>query len=111
MLFVLKKEEIGYLQELAQAQLILDKEKGLERFLEYQKQRFPWVETAKTREKDLHKKILEDVVKRGPILVTAENKKPGIRSRMVQHTQKKMTPEERHKQNEFYKKLGKVIPT
>ena len=113
LLYVLKKEEIEYARDLALAQIQLDKDKGLERFNEYRKTMFPWVETAKKRDEDFHRKLLADVVKQGPLFVQATHT-PKFKSRLVQRIEKDKTPkvtrEVLQKQNEIYKRLGKTIP-
>lgn len=96
------------------AQIQLDKEKGLERFNEYRKTMFPWVETAKKRDDDMHKQLLERAVKSGPLVITASGKnKNEIKSRMVQRVQRASPADakaEIRKQNELYKRLGKTVP-
>jgi hypothetical protein len=113
LLYVLKKEEIEYTRDLALAQIQLDKDKGLERFNEYRKNMFPWVETAKKRDDDAHKKLLEEVVKRGPISIRAMHQ-PKLRSRLVQRVEKhqasKVTKEVLQQQNDLYRRLGKTVP-
>lgn len=109
LLYVLKKEQIEYARDLALAQIQIDKERGLERFNEYRKEMFPWVDTAKKREEDAHKEILEKVVKGGPLVVRAMHQ-PRLKSRLVQRVEKKASPEQRRQQDDLYKKLGKTIP-
>lgn len=113
LLYVLKKEEIEYARDLAMAQVQLDKDKGLERFNEYRKVMFPWVETAKKRDDDFHKKLLAEVVKRGPLTVTAVQQKT-YRSRLVQRvdraTIEKNAKESLQQQDALYKRLGKIVP-
>lgn len=117
LLYVLKKEEIQYMRDLAVAQILVSKEKGAEVFDKYTKTMFPWTEVAKTREEDQHKKILEQIVRAGPLTVRPMQEMKS-KSRLVQKKEAKsastsspMTPEQKKKQNEFYRKLGKTIPT
>lgn len=113
LLFVLKKEEIEYARDLALAQIQLDKDKGLERFNEYRKAAFPWVETAKKRDEDAHKKLLAQVVKQGPIVVRAMHQQK-FRSRLVQRVEKSQAPkatrEVLQQQDALYRKLGRAVP-
>jgi hypothetical protein len=101
------------MRDLALAQIQISKDKGVEFFNEYQKAMFPWIETGKGRVEDHHKKMLEQAVKMGPLSIKPVSAKP-MKSRLVQQVQKKQTAAEaaaqRRKQDELYKKLGKVIP-
>lgn len=108
---MLRKEQITYSRDLALAQIQIDKDKGLERFQEYRKEMFPWVETAKKRDEDAHKKILAEVVKKGPLVVSKVGTK-SVRSRLVQRVDRKNVSKELlQQQNALYKRLGKTIPT
>jgi hypothetical protein len=113
LLYALKREEIQYMRDLAVAQIMVSKEKGAEVFDKYTKTMFPWMEVAKNRDDEQHKKILEQIVKAGPLTVVPMQEKKG-KSRLVQRRETKsgpLTPEQKKKQNELYKKLGKSIPT
>lgn len=113
LLYVLKKEEIEYTRDLALAQVQVDKDKGIERFNEYRKVMFPWIETAKKRDDDAHKKLLADVVKQGPIVVRAVQQQK-FRSRLVQRVEKGQTPKATREvlaqQDALYRRLGKTVP-
>jgi len=113
LLYVLKKAEIEYTRDLALAQIQLDKDKGLERFNEYRKTMFPWVETAKKRDDEAHRKILDEAVKRGPLVVRPLHQQK-IKSRLVQRVEKhqasKATKEVLQQQNDLYRRLGKTVP-
>lgn len=115
LLYCLKREEIEYTRDLALAQIQISKEKGVEAFNDYRKVMFPWVDTAQKREEDTHKKLLEQLVKAGPLSITPMKSASGkIRSRLVQRKEasekKPNTEEQRKKQNELYKQLGNMIP-
>ncbi len=98
------------MRDLALAQIQISKDKGVEFFNAYQKAMFPWVETGKARIEDQHKQILERAVKNGPLSIRPLNMKP-MKSRLVQRVEKKQaTAEQRRKQDELYKKLGKSVP-
>ena len=110
LLYVLKKEEIEYSKELAMAQIQIDKEKGLEQFENYRKKMFPWVDTAKRREKDIHQKVLLDAVKGGP-LVIRPMEQPRAKSRLVQRREVSTPPVLNKKRlDTIYSQLGKVVP-
>lgn len=113
LLYCLKREEIAYTRDLAMAQIQISPEKGVEVFHKYQKAMFPWVDSGKGRVEDHHKKLLDQAVKMGPLSIKPVGAKP-VKSRLVKQVQKKQSAAEaalqRRKQDELYKKLGKVIP-
>lgn len=114
LLYVLKREEIEYTRDLALAQIQISKDKGVEVFNEYRKAMFPWVDTAQKREETNHKKILEQIVKAGPLSIKPLQMGGGkMRSRLVQRKEVREQPtseEQLKQQNELYKKLGSMIP-
>ncbi len=115
LLYVLKKEEIEYTRDLALAQIQISKDKGVEIFNEYRKAMFPWVDTAQKREETNHKKILEQIVKAGPLSIRPLQMGGGkMRSRLIQRKevreQQPASEEQLKQQNELYKKLGNMIP-
>lgn len=74
--YFLRKDEIEYARDLAQAQLGLDPKKGIERFVDFQKTIFPWMETAQKREKESHANVLKKFVNAGA-LVVSQSMTPG----------------------------------
>jgi hypothetical protein len=111
LLYLLKKEEQEYSRDLALVQVQVDKDKGIERFNEYRKTMFPWIESAQAREKDIHAQILQRMVKEGPLTVRPMPTR-GYKSRLVKKVEeKKLTVEQRRKQDILLKKLGKAIPS
>lgn len=110
LLYCLKKEEREYTRDLALVQMQIDKDKGVERFNDYRKTMFPWIDTAQKREKDIHSEALQRMVKEGPLVVTATHQKP-FRSRLVKRFEDKQqaSPAQRRKQDAVLKKLGKAI--
>lgn len=68
--YFLRKDEIAYARDLAQAQLGLDPKKGIERFVEFQNTIFPWMATAQKREKEGHASVLKKFVDSGALVVT-----------------------------------------
>jgi hypothetical protein len=109
LLYVLKREEREYMRDLALAQIQLNKDKGAERFNEFRRLMFPWIETAKKRDEDEHKKILKEVVSRGPLVVRAAGQQR-LKSRLVQRVERQDPKVTRDQQNALYSRLGKSIP-
>jgi hypothetical protein len=67
--YFLKKEEIEFKKELALAQLQIDQKQGTERFEEYRKEAFPWIEAAKKRVDSYHAQKLVEAIKAGPLAI------------------------------------------
>lgn len=99
------------MRDLAFAQVQVSKDKGVEVFNEYRKAMFPWIDTAQKRDEGQHKQILEQFVKSGPMTVRPLQEKK-LKSRLIQRKEIKgpLTEDQKKKQNELYKKLGKTIP-
>ena len=107
-LYVLKKEHIEHARLRALAQGIVNKEKAVEAFEEYQHTAFPWIATQKRRDAQAHVKLLADEVRRGGLSIRPLWEKP-LRSRLKtriversQRSEKEMT--------KLYEKLGTVVP-
>ena len=109
LLYVLKREEREYMRDLSLAQIQLNKDKGAERFNEFRKLMFPWIETAKARDDDEHKRVLKEVIGRGPLVVKATSQQR-VKSRLVQRVDGQRQQLTKEQQNELYKRLGKSIP-
>lgn len=93
MLYVIMKERVDHAKMRALMQGIVDKDKGPEVFEEYMKMAFPWIETAKGREKTDHMKKLLAEINRGPIGVTplpGFNKQ--IKSRLKERIERAKAP-------------------
>lgn len=115
LLYVLKREENEYMRDLALAQIQISKSKGAELFNEYRRAMFPWIETAKKRDEDTHKELLKKIVQAGPLAIRPMGLGKPMRSRLVQRVERpELTPEQlkekRAKQDELYRKLGKIVP-
>lgn len=67
----MKQESIEHAKFRALAQIIIDKEKGIESFQEYMKLAFPYLEASKKRDRESFIKKLSDEVRRGAIAVKA----------------------------------------
>lgn len=67
--YFLKREEIEFKKQLALAQLQIDQKQGTERFEEYKKEAFPWIESAKKRVDGYHAQKLLEAVKMGPLAI------------------------------------------
>lgn len=106
----MRLENIEHAKFRAQAQIFMDQDKGIEAFEEYMKIAFPYLESAKKREKADHIKALEQWTKQGPLMVTPMLS-PKMKSRMrhkVIEVDRKRDPE---KANRLYQKMGNTLPT
>lgn len=77
----MRLEDIEHAKFRAQAQIVLDKDKGVTAFEEYMKIAFPYLESVKRREKDDHIKALNQWIGQGPLQVTPMLS-PKLNSRM-----------------------------
>jgi hypothetical protein len=68
-MYVLKKEEIDFKKQLALAQLAIDQKQGTERFEEYKKEAFPWVQSAVKKADDYHREKLMQAIQEGPLAI------------------------------------------
>jgi hypothetical protein len=105
-LLLIQQEAIEHARFRALAQIIVDQEKGVEAFEEYMKIAFPYLTSAKRREKQQYIELLKKEAMRGPIGVTPVTM-PSVNSRMKK---KLMTPAKRAETNSLYQKLGDTIP-
>jgi hypothetical protein len=114
MLYVLKKEQIEHSRLRALAQAIINKEKGKDVFDEYMKVAFPWLETAKQRDKTNHVRILMEEVKKGTLgikpLWQETKMRSRLRTRVVEREEKPASPKTREGMNKLYSKLGRIVP-
>lgn len=110
-LYVLKKEQIEHARLRTLAQALVDKEKAVEVFQEYQKTAFPWIATQKRRDKEEHIRLLLEEVKRGVLGIRPLWEQP--RSKLKERVKASSAPPTKgseQKQNEIYKKIGMVVP-
>ncbi len=103
--YYLRRDEISYQRDLAQAQLIIDQKHGIEKFAQFQKMMFPWMETAQRREKESHAEVLRKEINRGPLLVTAQGE-PDVRRRTVNRAVRHAEPVKNS--DHIYRRLGKT---
>lgn len=104
LLYVMKERNITFLRDLALAQVIVNKKYDV--FEDYQKELFPWLETAKKRERVDHIKKLMEEVRRGPISISAAHV-PSVKSRLGNKVRKVVVDDAvRKQQNDLYKKIG-----
>lgn len=103
---ILRLEEIEHAKLRALAQIILDKEKGVEAFQDYMKTAFPYLQTARDREKADWIAKLKEEIGRGAMSIKPlwENRK--VRSRLSAKAQEAVPEEGRR----LYKKMGTIIP-
>lgn len=105
-LFVLQKEQVEHARLRALAQGIVNKEKAVEAFEEYQRTAFPWIETQKRRDAQSYIKLLSDEVKRGALGIRPLWEKP-MRSRL----KTRVVPRRSEKDmDDLYSKLGMTVP-
>jgi hypothetical protein len=110
-LYVLQKEQIEHARLRALAQGIVNKDKAVEAFEQYQNTAFPWIKTQKRRDAQAHIKLLADEVKKGGLTVRPLWEKPmrsRMKTRIVQRTEGPIRSEKA--MNDLYGKLGKVVP-
>jgi len=112
--FLLKREYVEHARLRALATAFINKEEAPNAFDEYMKTAFPWLDTAKQRDKKDTIKILQDEIKRGAggfsiaPLWSQPNK---IRSRLkTKVIESSGPPRSRKDMNALYNKLGKTIP-
>lgn len=107
LLYVLKQQNITFLRDLALAQVIVNKKYDV--FEDLQKEMFPWMETAKKRDRVDHIKHLMEEVKRGPLTVSA-SAVPTMKSRLSKQVKRvQLTESDKRKQNDLYKKMGSMF--
>jgi hypothetical protein len=110
---VLKKEHVEHARLRALAQAIIQPDKGVGAFDDYQKVAFPWLATQKKRDADAHIRLLHDEVARGALAIRPlwENKpmRSRLKTKLVDAREPKSTrtPGE---MDALYAKLGMVVP-
>ena len=107
--YVLKKEHIEHARLRALAQAIVNKEKAVEAFEEYQQTAFPWIATQKRRDAQAHIQLLADEVKRGALGIRPLWEKP-MRSRLKTRVIERDLQQSEKAMDDIYKKIGMVVP-
>ena len=103
----MKLETIDHARLRALAQVVIDKDKGIEAFEEYMKIAFPYLEATKRRDREEHIAILQREVRRGVLKVTPVET-PEMKSRVgaaKSRRQRMATPDEEAR---FYRRLGRL---
>lgn len=108
-MFTLMQERSNHARLRALVQSVVDKEKGVEAFEEYMKVAFPWIETAKGRERLDYMKKLMNEVRRGPLAV-APMAMPRVRSRTREKIEKNQPKPDPAAMNRIYDKLARRAP-
>lgn len=109
-MYTLMEERSDHARLRALVQSVVDKEKGVAAFEEYMKTAFPWIETAKGRERMDYMKKLMSEIKRGPLGV-APMAMPKINSRMRSRIERKTEPPpDRAAMNRLQDKIAKRAP-
>jgi hypothetical protein len=104
---VLQKDRVEHARTRALAQMMLDKEKGIEAFEDYKRTNFPWLEKQKKRDKDDHVEKMMREIRAGGLSIQPigdQRVKSRLRAKQVY---KKPDAE---RVDSFYSKLGKSIP-
>lgn len=106
-LYVLQKDLVEHAKFRALAQLLVDKDKGMEAFDEYRKVHFPWLETQKKKDKDVHVERLMREIKSGGLMI-----RPLGDTRVKSRLKSKLSPPSMGTTaaDRLYKKLGMSIP-
>lgn len=108
-MFTLMQERGDHARLRAVVQSVVDKDKGVEAFEDYMKVAFPWIETAKGRERmDYMNKLMHEI-KRGPLGVTPMAM-PRASSRLKGRIEKNNAPPDRAAMNRLHEKLAKRAP-
>lgn len=103
-LLVVKLETIEHARFRALAQIVIDKEKGIEAFEEYMKIAFPYLEATKKKERKDHIQHLQREISRGPISVRPVQS-PTYKSR-VQAARARSAPQSRAEERRIYRRMG-----
>lgn len=104
-LLLMKLETIEHARFRALAQIIVDQKKGVDAFEEYMKIAFPYLEIAKSRDKEKHIEMLKKEVGRGPLAVKVLQQ-PVAKSRLKQ----RMISRTKQQSDKLYNKLGGTLP-
>lgn len=109
MLLMMKLETIEHARFRALAQIVIDKEKGVEAFEEYMKIAFPYLEATTRRDRDKYIAMLNQEVRKGPLVVHAVQESRA-KSRMKQKVVTAKKNRDPQQMNKLYSKMGDVIP-
>lgn len=105
-MLMMKLETIEHAKFRAHAQIIIDKEKGIEAFEEYMKIAFPYLAATRKAERQSHIERLNKEVGRGPLVVQAQ-RSPTLRSRVsTARAAARANPEQGKR---LYGKIGRSI--
>lgn len=104
----MKQENIEHARFRALAQIMISQDKGIEAFEEYMKIAFPYLEATKRKQSEDVAKMIEQEIKRGPIVVTPQNNE--MTSKMKSKLMARQQDQTRDQVNALYKKMGGSIP-
>lgn len=107
-LLQMKLETIEHARFRALAQIIIDKEKGVDAFEEYMKIAFPYLEATKKQERRHVIEKLQKEVYKGPIAVTPMEM-PKMKSRVSTAKSARTSPQSPAEEKRLYKKIGRHI--
>ena len=109
-MLLMRLESIEHARFRASAQIIIDKDKGVEAFEDYMKIAFPYLDALKRRDRGEFLKALNKEVARGAITVTPvmpTRIKSKLKTRMVQRSK----PQTREEADRLYQRLNaELVP-
>jgi hypothetical protein len=108
-MFTLMQERSNHARLRAVVQSTVDKEQGVQAFEDYMKVAFPWIETAKGRERMDYMKKLVNEVRRGPLSVSPMAM-PRVKSRTREKLEKNQAKPDPAAMSRLYEKLAKKAP-
>lgn len=109
-LLLMRLESIEHARFRALAQIVIDKDKGVEAFEEYMKVAFPYLEGVKRREKNGFIEILKREAGRGPMRVTEVHQTPQHSSRIKRRVTQRNDKIDPKKNDTLYGKIGNTVP-
>lgn len=107
MLLAMKLETIEHARLRALAQIVIDKDKGVEAFEEYMKIAFPYLEATKRRDREEHIAILNREVQKGVLAVTPMAT-PEMKSRVGAIKARRQNQTRPLDEKGFYRRLRRI---
>lgn len=107
-LLKMKLEAIEHARFRALAQIVVDKEKGVEAFEEYMKIAFPYLEATKKQERKSHIERLMKEVGKGAMAVRAMPT-PQLRSRVSAARMARSKPQSTAEEQQLYRRIGRTL--
>jgi hypothetical protein len=108
-LMLMKQENIEHARFRALAQILINKESGVEAFEEYMKVAFPYLEATKRKQSEAVAHMIDQEIKRGPIVVRPQQTTV-VKSKMRNTISNREKGQTRDQADALYKKMGGSIP-